>query len=432
MTLLGLEDSSQQNQNLKEGSSCGAKMWECASDSRRKPREIRHFYKEDLHGCQECCPEQESLSLALGGAGKQRVIKKVTPMILPNMREIIEVFPSQMTIKDFPTVDNSYSLSKESSNVLCIFDPGGQVQNDLLYTQVIHDVKIYSPSQKMTPKLGDGLDTGLCSYCPAFDGFQHLCNQVCLSIMSKEDATKCLNYNQSKDVPCRKNPAAANYSGLEKKSSHLDKKIMIIFDPDQQKDHSKGVDNMMFQDMIRSEVKLEAAAMIISAVGQLRELKSLAIDQEKPLLRRKLKLVQSVPLPKIQGHNILEVNDEKDQVVNEINEQYIDSMRAGMVARPYRYTVLRQGSPGKVMRFEVKEALRIKYTITIFDPGGDLSVSMLLNLLVMGFYMLNNCCQMFYKGKELALSDIQMEGSCQIRINHEDMVIFKGGRSVRN
>lgn len=309
-------------------------------------------------------------------------------MILPNMREIIEVFPSQMTIKDFPTVDISYSLSKESSNVLCIFDPGGQVPNDLLYTQVIHDMKIYSPSQKMTPtKLGDGLDTGLCSYCLAFDGFQHLCNQVCLSIMSKEDATKCLNYNQSKDVPCRESPAAANYSGLEKKSSHLDKKMMIIFDPGGlvQKDHSKGVDNMMFQDMIRSEVKLEAAAMIISAVGQLRELKgiklkSLAIDQEKPLLRRKLKLVQSVLSPRIQGHNILEVNDENDQVVNEINEQYIDSMRAGMAARPYRYTVLRHGSPGKVMRFEVKEALRIKYTITIFDPGGDLSVSMLLNL----------------------------------------------------
>lgn len=65
---------------------------------------------------------------------KQGANKAVSVMITTNMGEISEAYRSKMTIKDFPTADNSYSYSKKSGKIgdknVLTFNPDGYVQND--------------------------------------------------------------------------------------------------------------------------------------------------------------------------------------------------------------------------------------------------------------------------------------------------------------
>ena len=170
--------------------------------------------------------------------------------------------------------------------------------------------------------------------------------------------------------------------GLEEKSSHLDTQIMTIFDPGghMQKDHS-AVD-MLFKEMIMAkEVNLPEVTLSNSVGGQLGQwqeglsLKILAIKQllkEHPELRKRGFVVQFENSAGIQGQDIQKDDDEIDQVFTEINEAdelYCGSVRAGIMGTSYRYTEQIQG-PGDIMKFEVS---RKNVIIYIYDPGGFLS-----------------------------------------------------------
>lgn len=274
--------------------------------------DVEPVYDEEPGEGQECWPEHEFILAALRG-------------------------------------DNSYSSkdSKPSQPEICTSERS-DTSEDLSYIEVIQDRNNHNSLEKMTLILLEEVSSVIFANRETVETF--------LSKRIVEDfPTDEILYN----LDC----------------SNFDKRNILIFDPggQVQNKHLKGYYNKS-KDMIRSEVKLEGTVMKNSVGTQFRHLQDtdfLAIKQllkETSHLQRKVFIIEMGNSTRLQ--NIQKEIDGLDNIVSQINEEYVDSMKAGMMVRHCWYPVPRQGSPGEVMRLEVKEAWRRKYTITIFDPGG--------------------------------------------------------------
>lgn len=69
--------------------------------------------------------------------------EEVSSMVPTNMRHIVKAFPRKTTVKDFPTVNNSYGLGKKSRNIgkmnVITFDPGGN--ESIGVSKMVKDLK---------------------------------------------------------------------------------------------------------------------------------------------------------------------------------------------------------------------------------------------------------------------------------------------------
>lgn len=215
------------------------------------------------------------------------------------------------------------------------------------------------------------------------------------------------------EVLSRDGQTVAKFSGLDKSSSHLENKNMIIFDPGGLvQDHSKGA-NHNSKDMSRSEMQLEEAVMedsIGSKLWHWQAFDFLEIEQqllkEPSQLQRKVFIIETKISAREESQNVQKESDWFDKIVCEINQQYVDSVRTGMIVLPYKYKsmVLEQGRPefDNSMTPEYYEGSKKSITMYIFDPGGDLVCHHGVLLVVSaGIPKFEQLLQAVFKGKDL-------------------------------
>lgn len=256
--------------------------------------------------------------------------------------------------------------------------------------------------------------------------------EVCSMIPTSRDIVEAFHSKRSvKDFPT----AEISYD-LGIRSSNFGKDNMLIFDPGGQVQNKqlKGV-NHNSKDMSRSEVPLGEAVMKDSVGSKFRhwqDIDFLAIEQqlleEPSRLHRKVFIIEIEISARLQGQgqNIQKESAGFDKIVGEINQQFVDYVRTGMIALSYKdqYMVLGQGRHEiyKSMGPAYHDASRKSVATYIFDPGGDSTCLHGVLHIFVGILKVHHMLQdILFE----SLSKRWREGQkCQI--HHEDMVVFKG------